>query len=283
VRIRALALQADIVQLEYWGHPLLDKHAHFGLVPSVKTVCWSHVSGLFPPALPAFLAIDRFVLTSDISLPVMPRAVRNRTCVINSGFGFAGMRLRPPRRKPTIAYLGTVDFKKMHRGIFDAVDGLDDDMTPVSLWGHISSEVATCAAAMRHPERIELRGHTLDPMSALGEADIFFYPLRRDHYGTAENALVEAMSMGLVPVVFDNPAETKIVVHGKSGFIAHTIDECVSCLRRLVKVPSLREEMGASAAREAQTKSPARSANAFVELWAGLIAERVSVPVRQYA
>jgi glycosyltransferase involved in cell wall biosynthesis len=285
VRIRALALQTDIVQLEYWGHPLLDKYAHFGFVPSVKTVCWSHVSGLFPPALPAFPAIDWFVLTSDISLPVMPRAVRNRTSVINSGFGFAGMRShsRPARRRPTVAYLGTVDFKKLHRGIFDAVDAFDDDMTPVSLWGHISPEVATCAAAMRHPERIELRGHTLDPVSALAEADIFFYPLRRDHYGTAENALVEAMSMGLVPVVFDNPAETRIVAHGKSGFVAHTIDECVSCLRRLVRAPSLREEMGANAAREAQTKSPARSANAFVELWAGLIAERCSVPVRQYA
>jgi glycosyltransferase involved in cell wall biosynthesis len=284
-RIRALALQADIVQLEYWGHPLLNKYAHFGFVPNVKTVCWSHVSGLFPPALPTFLAVDRFVLTSDISLPVMPRAVRNRTSVINSGFGFSGMRSRswPARRKPTIAYLGTVDFKKLHRGIFDAVDALDDDMAPVSLWGHINPEVATCAAAMRQPERIELRGHTLDPASALAEADIFFYPLRRDHYGTAENALVEAMSMGLVPVVLDNPAETKIVAHGKSGFVASTIDECVSCLRRLVQSPSLREEMGASAVRAAQTKSAARSANAFVELWDGLIGERRSVPVRRYA
>jgi glycosyltransferase involved in cell wall biosynthesis len=285
MRIRALALQSDIVQLEYWGHPLLNEYARFAFVPSVKTVCWSHVSGLFPPALPTFLAVDRFVLTSDISLPVIPRAVRNRTSVINSGFGFAGMawHSRPPQRQPAIAYLGTVDFKKMHRGFFEAVDALDDDMTPVSLWGHISPEVATGAAAMRHPERIALRGHTLDPMSAFAEADIFFYPLRRDHYGTAENALVEAMSMGLVPVVLDNPAETKIVAHGKSGFVARTIDECVSYLRRLVRAPSLREQMAAGAARAVRTKSPARSADAFVALWAGLIAETSRVPVKQYA
>jgi glycosyltransferase involved in cell wall biosynthesis len=285
VRIRALTLQADIVQLEYWGHPLLNKYAQFGFVPGVKNVCWCHVSGLFPPTLPTFLAVDRLVLTSDISLPLVPRAIRNRASVINSGFGFAGVRShsRPPRRKPAIAYLGTVDFKKLHRGIFDAVDALDDGMTPLSLWGHINPQVATCAAAMRHPERVKLRGHTLDPASALAEADIFFYPLRRDHYGTAENALVEAMSMGVVPVVLDNPAEMKIVTHRTSGFVALSIDECVSCLRRLVQEPSLREEMGASAAREAQTRSPARSANAFVELWAGLVAERGSTPVRQYA
>ena len=89
--------------------------------------------------------------------------------------------------------------------------------------------------------------------------------------------------MGLVPVVLDNPAETKIVTHGKSGFVAHTIDECVSCLRQLVQTPSLRAEMAAKAAREAQTRSPAHSANAFVALWAGLVAERSSMQVRQYA
>jgi glycosyltransferase involved in cell wall biosynthesis len=284
-QIRALALQADIVQLEYWGHPLLNEYAQLSLAPGVKTVCWSHVSGLFTPILPAFLAVDRFVFTSDISLPVVPPAARNKTTVINSGFGFAGVRpdAKPPRRKPAIAYLGTVDFKKMHHQIFDAVDVFDDDMPPVSLWGHINPEVAARAAVMRHPERIELRGHTLDPASALAETDIFFYPLRSDHYGTAENALVEAMSMGLVPVVLDNPAETKIVAHGKSGFVARTMDECVSYLRRLVRTPSLREQMAATAARAVQTKSPASSANAFVALWTGLIAERNSIQVKRYA
>ena len=291
-RIRALALQSDIVQLEYWGHPLLNEYAPFAFVPGVKTVCWCHVSGLFPPDLPTVLAVDRFVLTSDISLPAVPRAVRDRTAVINSGFGFSDMGWHtPPRRKPAVAYLGTVDFKKLHRGLFDAIDAFDDDMAsvsaPVSVWGHISPDVATCAAAMRHPERVALRGHTLDPVSALAEADIFFYPLRRDHYGTGENALVEAMSMGLVPVVLDNPAETKIVTHGVSGFVAHTIDECVSYLRKLVQEPSLREAMGVSAAREAQTKSPAHSASAFVALWADLVAQtstmQANVSVRQYA
>src|ERR1700691_273401 len=75
VRIRALARKADIVQLEYWGHPLLNEYARFALLPGVKTVCWSHVSGLFPPVLPVFLDVDRLLLTSDISLPVVPRGV----------------------------------------------------------------------------------------------------------------------------------------------------------------------------------------------------------------
>jgi glycosyltransferase involved in cell wall biosynthesis len=282
--MRRLVADADVVQFEYWGHPTLDAViAEIGIPQA--SVCRLHISGVGKPSLPLSLlhAVDRVALTSPISRPLLSAQLLRKTSVINSGFGFDNAPQRVHRERPAIVYLGTVDFKKLHRGIFDAVDALDDDMAPVSLYGHISPEVATCAAAMRHPERIELRGHTLDPVSALAEADIFFYPLRRDHYGTAENALVEAMSMGLVPVVLDNPAETKIVTHGKSGFVAHTIDECVSCLRRLVLVPSLREQMAASAARAAQTKSPARSANAFVALWAGLLAERGGVPARQYA
>jgi glycosyltransferase involved in cell wall biosynthesis len=281
--IRKLIVDADVVQFEYWGHPALDELITQIDLPQAS-VCWVHISGLSKPSLPLPLlhAVERVALTSPISRPLLPAQLLRKTSVINSGFGVNNAPQRIRREKPSIAYLGTVDFKKLHRGIIDVVDALDDGMAPVSLWGHISPEVATCAAAMRHPERIELRGHTLDPVSVLAEADIFLYPLRRNHYGSAENALVEAMSMGLVPVVLDNPAETKIVAHGKSGFVAHTIDECVSYLRRLALAPSLREEMGASAAREAQTKSPARSADAFVELWAGLIAERGGV-VRRYA
>jgi glycosyltransferase involved in cell wall biosynthesis len=279
--LRLLIADADVVQFEYWGHPALDELIAKVDIPQAS-VCWLHISGFGKPSLPLSLlhAVERVALTSPISRPLFPSQLLRKTSVINSGFGFDNAPQRIRREKPAIAYLGTVEFKKLHRGIFDAIDALDDDMAPVSLWGHISPEVATCAAAMRHPERIELRGHTLDPVSALAEADIFFYPLRRDHYGTAENALLEAMSMGLVPVILDNPAEMEIVAHGKSGFVAHTIDECVSRLRQLVQAPSLREEMGASAAREAQTKSPARSAKAFVELWAGLAAERGSDAVR---
>ena len=280
--IRRLIADADVVQFEYWGHPALDEFIAQIDLPQAKRVLGAYFRASASRRCRCRFARGRARGVDQPDFPAMTtRAAPAKTSVINSGFGFNNAPQRIHREKPSIAYLGTVDFKKLHRGIIDVVDALDDDMAddmaPVSLWGHISPEVATCAAAMRHPERIELRGHTLDPVSALAEADIFLYPLRRNHYGSAENALVEAMSMGLVPVVLDNPAETKIVAHGKSGFVAHTIDECVSYLRRLALAPSLREEMGASAAREAQIKSPARSADAFVELWAGLIAERGGV------
>ena len=71
--------------------------------------------------------------------------------------------------------------------------------------------------------------------------DIFFYPLQPDHYGTAENALVEAMSLGLMPVVLDNPAEMAIVRDGETGFVARSIERCTALLQTLLASPGLRE------------------------------------------
>jgi hypothetical protein len=108
----------------------------------------------------------------------------------------------------------------------------------------------------------------------LSEAEIFFYPLQPQHYGTAENALVEAMSLGLVPVVLNNPAEAAIVQDGETGLIGETIDHCVELLQSLLTSVSLRDRLSRNAAAAmAATRTPLRSASAFVSLWQSLLEE----------
>ena len=144
----------------------------------------------------------------------------------------------------------------------------------VSVWGAADDAVVARAQAMRHPERIRFRGETADPAAALAEADIFFYPLQADHYGTAENALVEAMSLGLVPVVLGNPGGKAIIRDGETGFVAHSIAECVSLLQMLLLLPELREKISRNAMRYvAENLTPAQSALEFMILWLGLISE----------
>jgi hypothetical protein len=127
---------------------------------------------------------------------------------------------------------------------------------------------------MRHPHRIHLMGQTPDPQSALQQSRIFFYPLQPDHYGTAENALIEAMSLGLVPVVLANPAECAIVRQGQTGFIAGSIAECIETLDMLLADPDRVAEVGANARAVAATAFTAkRSAQQFVDLWSGLMRE----------
>ena len=282
------ARQADIVQFEYWNHPKLYECLARCDLPPMRSAFWSHISGLAKPVIqPALIAAaSRFIFTTAASMAApgvaaLQAANPSKLATINSGFGFADVVARPPAgtTTPAIAYLGTVDFVKMHPGFFDAIDSLEGEDIHVSVWGaDVSGEAAARVQAMRHPQRIQLRGQTADPRSALAGAEIFFYPLQPDHYGTAENVLIEAMSLGLTAIVLNNPAERAIIRNGINGLIAGDIGECTALLQIMLVSPDRRRQIGENARRDvAATRTPEISAQAFVELWQGVIAEPARV------
>ncbi len=281
--VAELAAAADIVQFEFWNHPRLFECLARTEFPAIRSVFWSHVSGLSTPVIQPglFTVASRFVFTTEASrsipsLALLPEAVRRNISVINSGFGLPQPPASRQGREPHIAYLGTVDFVKMHPGFFDVVDRLEGLASSVSVWGKAdpAGEVMARARAMEHPDRVHFEGHTGSPAAALGDADIFFYPLRPGHYGTAENALVEAMALGLVPVVLSNPAEMAIVRHGETGLVAQSIDESVDLLQTLLASMKLRETLSRNAADHvANTRSPECAAREFATLWQGLLEE----------
>jgi glycosyltransferase involved in cell wall biosynthesis len=284
--VAALAAEADIVQFEFWNHPRMFECLARSAFPALRSVFWAHISGLSRPVIQPGLIKEsgRFVFTTGASLSIpslatLPAIEQKKIAVINSGFGFANAPRRAPShsRNPVIAYLGTVDFIKMHPGFFDAIDRLDGSDIHVSVWGDVdpSGAVAARARAMGHPERIHFGGQTSEPAAALSRADIFFYPLQPDHYGTAENALIEAMSLGLAPVVLNNPAEKAIVRHGETGFVAQSIEECAELLQLLLSSPDLRERISGNAMRDvAENRTPAGSARKFLDLWRALLDEQ---------
>ncbi len=281
--VASLARAADIVQFEFWNHPRMFECLVRCEFPPMRSMFWSHISGLSRPLIhPGLIETSgRFAFTTEASLSAscvaeLAADTRRKLAVVNSGFGFANTLRRTPAKgaAPSIAYLGTVDFVKMHPGFFDAIDRLVGADIRVSVWGGVDEAVAVRARAMLHPERIVFRGQTTDPVAALSGTDIFFYPLQRRHYGTAENALVEAMSLGLSAVVLDNPAEAAIVRDCETGFVAGSIDECVSLLQMLLLLPDLRDRISRNAVRDvAENRTPAQSALEFMILWLGLVSE----------
>ena len=284
-QVAELASKSDIVQFEFWNHPRLFECLARCAFPAMRTVFWSHISGVSKPLIPPGLMEEamRFVFTTKASLDISSSALlsevaRSKLAVINSGFGFPRADRRVPvrNRNPAIAYLGTVDFVKMHPGFFDTIDALTGDDIRVSVWGAIdpSGPVAARARAMRRPERMTFHGETAEPAVALADADIFFYPLQPDHYGTAENALIEAMSLGLTPVVLNNPAEMAIVRDCDTGFVAQSVEECVSILQMLLLLPELREKISRNAIRHvAENRTSTQAAFDFMVLWLGLLSK----------
>ena len=274
--------EADIIQVEFWNHPRLYEVLAKTSLPAGRYVFWCHISGLAPPLVAEGLieAANAFVFTSACSLRP---GLRGNLSVIGSGFGFDNPRRRSANSDGKVVggYLGTVDFVKMSPDFFAAVDAIDADNFEIRVYGACAENAPPTLShhAMRHPERVSMMGQTDDPAGALSQLDFFFYPLARGHFGTAENALVEAMSAGLAPLVLDNPAEMAIVSHGETGLVAADLGDLSQKLSEIIGDRRLRERLGDAAAKDAQRRfRPEVSRDAFAALYARLAATPRATP-----
>ncbi len=280
--LQAAVEAADVVQIEWWNHPRLYQCLSGWSLPAMRSVVWAHISGLFPPLLPERLAEmpDRLLFTSPCSLQAdnlrdLPPSLRTRLGVVNSGFGFGTVAdaVQNPSRA---VYLGTVDFVKMHPAFFEIVDAVGHKDFSVEIWGQFDphGEPAARAAAMRQPARVSLEGAHGDPQSMLSEAGILVYLLRPDHYGTAENVLIEAMSLGVAPLVMANPAEMAVVEDGRTGLVATDPADAAIKLAWMLDHPEQVSAMGrAAAATVARTHIPSLSAQALQTCYAELLSQ----------
>ena len=124
------------------------------------------------------------------------------------------------------------------------------------------------AAAMQRPDAVRFHGHCDAPESALRQLGIFLYLLQPHHYGTAENALIEAMSLGCVPLVFDNPAERAIVEHERTGFVVNNVEEATDRLTWMLGNPDAIIEMGRAAAQAmAETRTARRTVSELAAIY----------------
>lgn len=256
------ASEADIVQVEWWHHPVVASWLGRSALPAMRLVVWSHVSGLYLPALSAaFVAMpDRFLFTSPCSgahprLAGLDGVVRQRVDTVFSSGGFDNLPEPPLRSLESplqVGYLGTLNFAKLHPRLLDYLAAVDLPDFRLILIGDPTTSAELMDQAQRRglDSCLEIRGYRTDVAAELVGLDVLAYLLNPLHYGTTENALLEAMAMGVVPVVLNNPAERYLVRHGETGLVVDSPAAFAAALQHLADDPKARHQMSQAAVTE---------------------------------
>lgn len=241
---KQLISSSDLLQIEWWHHPLLP-----GFLNSIgsfdsRIVVWSHVSGLYFPSIPReFLTFpDLFLFSTPVSMncPHLSSEIRktNKKSIdtVHSSGGFEDFPIIQ-RSQPTLplkcGYVGTYNFAKLHPQIIQYLETAKHINFTMDFYGDLTAAedlTGQMAISNCYDKRIRLNGYVENPSAVLAELNVFIYLLNPNHYGSTENALLEAMASGVVPIVMNNPVERSIVTHNKTGFIVNNPHEFVSAL-----------------------------------------------------
>lgn len=236
--------KADIVHIHWWNHPLLHALLAWCDLPPMRVVLWSHVNGLHAPQIffPELLDFpDIFVLATPQSYQAktVQNCMNQRKDAVyhiqsNAGIPLDAPTLLPQRKTCKTGYIGTVDYSKMHEDLIDLWlrTGIRDHHL-IICGGPSHKELRSEIKQKGCQQFFDIRGSIDNVSEVLQELSIFFYPLQSKHYGTGEQVLIEAMSFGVVPVVFAGGCEEFVVEHEKTGLVAGSTHEFTSMVRYL--------------------------------------------------
>ncbi|MDR1923967.1 MAG: glycosyltransferase family 4 protein [Planctomycetaceae bacterium] len=237
--IAKIMRNADIVQINWWHHPLMAKFLYeFPNVP-VRLVGWVHVSGCTYPHLRAdFLRkFEQIFFTTSYSYENAEVADwvngdgKNKTSIIY-GMGDASRFFnitKEPHSGFRIGYLGTLEFSKLHPAFVEycaSAAKVADDIKFVMIGDNSNKEkILNQADQYNIADRFEFRGFCEDVGEELSRLDCVGYLLNPYHFGATENVILETMAAGVPVILMNQNTEKYIVENNKSGFLIYNSDE----------------------------------------------------------
>ena len=278
--------EADIVQLDWWNHPLLYRFLCSAKLPAIRLLVYSHVSGYYPPFVLTREIIDfsdMFVASTPYtcdhhiiqSIPEEIKRTKIRVVFVSGGISRVAGVTPKAHRGFNVGYIGTVDFCKMHPDFVKVSSSIEiPEVTFIVCGGGMEDILRRQALELNAKERFEFMGYVEDIRPILEVLDVFGYPLCREHYGTGEQALLEAMGAGVPPVVFPHGAEKYIVENNKTGIIVDSGTEYIAAIEYLYRYPQERMRLGSNA-REYATKylGVDKTVKKFSEIYDELLAK----------
>lgn len=257
---------ADIVQLEWWHHPLMLGWIHKLSEMKIRLTVWSHISGCSYPIIPAeFVKLpDQFFFTTKYSFenPFWKESDRkyiSETSTVAYGTGgfdnVTGIKTIA-HDGFNIGYTGTLDFCKLNQEFVDYCSQVDVPDHHFIMVGNAKNrlDIENLAREKGIAEKFEFTGFTQDIKGELARFDVFGYILNPKHFGATDNALLEAMAAGLPIIVLNQCGEKHVIQHNETGLIVNNPKEYGEGVRYLYKNPSERKRLGDNARKAAYTE-----------------------------
>lgn len=253
--------KCDILVVHWWNHPLLFDFLVRNGIPPCRIAFWAHVSGNEAPHIfshTLFDYPDYFIFTTPMSYLIDEVVTYPKTHgIFRAIWSTGGLdHVKDIQRQEhdgfNIGYIGTVDYSKMHQNFIDICAKIDipEAKFIVCGGGHID-ELKVEIAKRGLEDQFIFTGFVEDINPYLEIFDVFMYPLAPNHYGTCDQALAEAMGVGIVPIVLNNNMENYMVHNMYSGIVATSEEEFVSAVKEMHHNKGFRDRLGAKAQEEA--------------------------------
>lgn len=261
---------SDIVVLSWWHHPAMARFlSMFPPIP-LRLVLWSHVSGCNYPMLPFEFAssVHKTLFTTYYSLDNPYWTVEQREKFKASAHIIYGLgELDAPltgnaascgnayaRRRAdafSIGYVGTLNYGKLHPDFVEYCKAVTDRIPDARFImvgdRENSAAINERASSLGIADRFEFTGYTHDVKEELARFDLFGYPLNPWHFGTTENALLEACAAGVPVVALNQCTEKYLITHNETGLLADSKEHYAELIEYLYDHPGERERLGRNA------------------------------------
>lgn len=262
--------KSDIIVLHWWNHPSMARL--FLDFPSIegRYVIWCHVSGCTYPFLPhSFLKRFHYIFfTSYYSYENKfweneeKQSIDEKSSVIyglgNIEIAYEKQEYGLLRNEYRIGYIGTFTKSKMYPNFVSLCSKIVKKIPNARFI--MVGDTKSAKWIIEDPEfyqiekNIEFLGFKENVYEILSTFDVFAYPLNSFHFGTTENAILEAMTVGVPVICFEQAAEKYLIENKKNGFLVNTDNEYVDIVEQLYEDRVLAERIGNQAKVDVKEK-----------------------------
>lgn len=243
--------KSDIVLMHFWNHPLLYHFIIKNELPECRLILWSHISGINPPNVFTNKILnypDKFIFTTPMSFKTKEIIEYSNKNSIISIWSTSNLTKYLNLKKEdnnffNILYIGTVDNAKMYNNFVELCNKINiDNIKFIVVGGHNHLKLEEYTKKLGISNKFIFTGKVEDITPYLKISNVFGYPLTSGHFGTCDQSIQEAMTAGLVPVVFNNEME-KSMINNDCGFICKNEDEYVQSIEKLYNDKNLLKQM----------------------------------------